>query len=1315
MGRISLLRCKTIVSLTILGLLTSSLDAQYSGGTGTENDPYLIGTAADLLSLSLNEMDWNGNSFELSADIDMAGQTFTPIGSIDHVFNGTFDGKKHVISNLSISPVLVDGKAQRGTGLFGAINGTINNLGLINVNIDVSMYQNSSRVGALTGELTNGSISKCYSDGGTVNSGSGGWTGALIGCLFYGGNRTIEDCYSSTTVIATWRSAGVIGCTRGEHKINRLAFYGTVSTNLAIVEVHNDGTSQKKGIPPTNTVYKISDGLIDEHADGLDGPALKEPSSYPTFDFETVWKIDQTAGYARLRDTIIEQELSFFEKIKTRRVQSDTTVVWKNFGPGMSGYNEEFWCHPSDTNVMFMGPDMHVAYGTWDNGKSWHSIKDFDADGLDLERVNDLAFSLVNPDFGMAVERRGKVFETHDRGRTWKMIYAIPHAAEGRWYNAHSKMAIHPGNDSIWYIGAGGFWDVKGNFRSAASPNGTSRPIYAYGYILKTSDRGQTWKRIASDIADKLDVGRIMINPNYPDSIVIATGQGMFLSSDAGETWNPSNTGLPNNLPKDLTSYFNPITKEYILYTVEQSVYTESSNSITTSGGVFKSMDGGATWSGITGNLGLNFQEISNYSFRDRYALTVAYWLGKTKNEIKAKDYPEHTLPVFRRLVVNPLNKDELYLVPNQRHDKSFGPGDVWKTEDGGQNWKIVTRHGTYWHAATNSSYWASKGMETTPNVEFSHMQASLDQSIETSSANRSLAINAKGQVFIGINQQTHRSNDGGATWLQVDDFETKPGSNAWVGRGDSNLPGRFMLHETGIADRRLFCSGEHGLWQTADLDDYKDKDAVAVTQIEGQVHDINGNHSAHSISTVAVHPNDPNIIYVLVWRQSHRGKLRRTMDGGKTWKNIATIFDADNQSHENVASQYSLLIDPVNPLNMYFTAIYKPISCGTNSGPGVDLSMGEYGVHRSSDGGITWTVSDMGLPANASVNRIILDPDNPEVLYAALNQWGNNDPYGLYKSNDKAGSWNEISIPSQIRSVNNVFIDRNTKHMYISCGARTGNYEAGGVYRSKDKGANWNQIFEAPYVWSTETSRVNSSKILIFAAGQVGGAFKNPGFYLSQDDGENWVKINKGIGQPDKMVDIEMDPYNENILWAAGWGSGWYKAMLPYEGVKAICGDTLVEENKDLSLFGMASLGSQLSYKWIAPEGIELSSDDHYKTTFTAPEVISDSLIVFQLIVSNQQAADTTEVNVKVINTSLPSAIDINQNKINVYPNPVKNLLYIESQNIIQTITIYSVDGKVLVQAHPGTTSYRLETGGFSKGLYLIQIDEMTEKLIKN
>ena len=57
-----------------------------------------------------------------------------------------------------------------------------------------------------------------------------------------------------------------------------------------------------------------------------------------------------------------------------------------------------------------------------------------------------------------------------------------------------------------------------------------------------------------------------------------------------------------------------------------------------------------------------------------------------------------------------------------------------------------------------------------------------------------------------------------------ITDYETHKGSKKWIGKGDSDLPGRYILLDTGIKNRALLCSGEHGLWQTTDLDNYKDK-----------------------------------------------------------------------------------------------------------------------------------------------------------------------------------------------------------------------------------------------------------------------------------------------------------------------------------------------------------------------------------------------------------------------------------------------------------------------------------------------------------
>ncbi|WP_243739411.1 WD40/YVTN/BNR-like repeat-containing protein [Flavicella sediminum] len=844
--------------------------------------------------------------------------------------------------------------------------------------------------------------------------------------------------------------------------------------------------------------------------------------------------------------TYAQKNNPFFNAIAKHKVQSDPSVEWKNFGPGMSGYNEELWCHPTDENVLFMGPDMHVAYGSWDNGKSWQTIKDSDGFGKDLERVLDIDFSRQNPNFGLALERSGTIYETKDKGRTWSLVHTLP-KKKNSYTNVHTQIAIHPTNDAIWFVGAGDFWNVKENHRSKKNIHGKIHRRAQYGYVLKTTDHGKSWKKVADHISKDLDVARIIFNPKQPEKVFIATNYGFFASNDGGENWKASSKGLPNNLPRDLTSYYNPKTKEFILYLVEQTVYEPKGKSITTKGGVYKSTDNGQNWQNITGDLGVNFNKITYSHHRNNYHRALSYFLGENSKALYPK-FPENTYSAFNRIVVNPINKDEIYLVANQRHDKSFGPGDAWKTTDGGKTWVICARAGEYWFTKKDKAYWEQKGNPVGANVEFSHVGRAYKEESETRFGNRLLAINSKGDVFIGIGQQTHRSSDKGASWQQIDDIETAPGSNAWIGRGDSDLPGRFMLLETGIKERYLLCSGEHGLWQTAPLGNYPDKDAVAVTQIEGQVHDYGGNHAAHSISTVAVHPNNPDVIYVLSWRQEHRGKLRRTQNGGKTWENISTIFEGKNSPHQGLAMMYSLTIDPTEPNTMYFCSIRKPISEVGKSVKEEVLKKGGYGVYKSTDAGYTWKLYNNGLPQQSSVRRIVMDPKDSNILYACLNKSSGKEPAGLYISKNNAKTWKKMDIPSEIQGVNDIFIDRNTNDMYLSCGYRNGALESGGVWKSSNKGKSWKKFFKAPYVWQTEVSPINSNIITVNVPAQVAtkfNQFKNPGIYLTKDAGKTWSKINKGIGQPDKMVDVKPDPYNENIIWSAAWGSGWFKAII--------------------------------------------------------------------------------------------------------------------------------------------------------------------------
>ncbi len=552
-------------------------------------------------------------------------------------------------------------------------------------------------------------------------------------------------------------------------------------------------------------------------------------------------------------------------------------------------------------------------------------------------------------------------------------------------------------------------------------------------------------------------------------------------------------------------------------------------------------------WVDITGNLAIDLTQITSRITASCYYKAIGYWLGIKPDQAKAKypKLPKSTYTVFNRLRVNPNNKDEIYIAPNMRMDYGFPPSDVWKSSDGGKSWIATARTGKYWLESRDREYWESRNNPTGVNTKYAHLQSSFNENEESQQGNRVMEMAVNGDIYTGIGQQLLRSTDGGESWQQIDDNETEPGSKAWVGRGGSDLPGRFMLLETGVKGRQFFCSGEHGLWENAPLGSYPDKSAVAVKQIDGQC--FRGRNGAVSISTVAVHPNDPNTIYTLVFRQHHRGAFRVSNDGGKSWRDLSMAIPYEFPNiWEYHIYQSSLLIDPKNPNNIFFGLVRNSV---TEVGEGAyDKNFNEYGLYKSYDGGLTWSHDNPEFPEGCSVNRLAMDPQNSMTVYAALNR-ARRVMGGLYVSHDSCKSWEKMTIPESIESVNNIFVDRNNGYLYMSTGNKQeDNPQGGGAWRSKDKGATWELIFDMPYIWQVETSPVNPNIITVNSAGKRPKSVKtpilNPGAYVSFDGGVSWEKINRGLGQPDKIVDFKPDPYDESVFWCALWGSGWYKGV---------------------------------------------------------------------------------------------------------------------------------------------------------------------------
>ena len=184
--------------------------AQYGGGTGEPNDPYLIYTAEQMNAIGTEPNDWNKH-FKLMANIDLSAYTGTDFNIIGYwvdwsspdnkPFAGVFDGNGSTISNFSCASTNED-----CTGLFRYVTGVIKDLGLVDPNVDAGT---ANYVGLLVGWLVHGTITNCYVEGGSVLGEQ------RIGGIVGHNSGTIINCYANGSVTGYSDVGGMVGFNSG--------------------------------------------------------------------------------------------------------------------------------------------------------------------------------------------------------------------------------------------------------------------------------------------------------------------------------------------------------------------------------------------------------------------------------------------------------------------------------------------------------------------------------------------------------------------------------------------------------------------------------------------------------------------------------------------------------------------------------------------------------------------------------------------------------------------------------------------------------------------------------------------------------------------------------------------------------------------------------------------------------------------------------------------------------------------------------------------------------------------------------------------
>lgn len=271
---------------------------------------------------------------------------------------------------------------------------------------------------------------------------------------------------------------------------------------------------------------------------------------------------------------------------------------------------------------------------------------------------------------------------------------------------------------------------------------------------------------------------------------------------------------------------------------------------------------------------------------------------------------------------------------------------------------------------------------------------------------------------------------------------------------------------------------------------------------------------------------SDPNFMVV----GAATGGVWISENGGLNW---TPTFD-----NEECASVGAVAINQSNP---------DIIWVGTGEGNTRNSTSIGCGMFKSLDGGETWT--KVGLPNSERINRIALDPTNPNVAYAAVlgKLWGASEDRGLYKTTDGGKSWQKILYANDSTGATDIQMDpTNPNKLFASMWQfRRWPYffesggEGSGLFVSHDGGENWKELTEDDGLPKGELGRSafaisRSNPNRVYALIEA----KESALSRSDDGGRTWTSINTDVDINDRPFyynDLAVDPQNPDRVYRIG------------------------------------------------------------------------------------------------------------------------------------------------------------------------------------
>jgi len=267
-------------------------------------------------------------------------------------------------------------------------------------------------------------------------------------------------------------------------------------------------------------------------------------------------------------------------------------------------------------------------------------------------------------------------------------------------------------------------------------------------------------------------------------------------------------------------------------------------------------------------------------------------------------------------------------------------------------------------------------------------------------------------------------------------------------------------------------------------------------------------------LADMAIDPRNPHLWYVA----TAGGGLWKTTNAGLTF---ASVFD-----NYGSYSMCCVLVDPKNS-NIVWLA--------TGENTNHRSAMAGDGIYKSTDAGATW--KRVGLALSEKIGRMAIDPRNSDVVYVAAQGplWAAGGERGLYKTTDGGVTWKPALQISENTGITDVVLDpRNPDVVYAASyqrrrnpGLLIGGGPESAIYKSENAGANWRKLTNG--LPTVDIGRIglalspqNADVIYATIAAQGDAS----GFFRSADKGETWVKQSNWVaGDPQYYGEITPDP----------------------------------------------------------------------------------------------------------------------------------------------------------------------------------------------